>query len=108
MIFLKIFLITVLSIIFIVFSFSYRLKIFQKLGILIGYFIFFIFIVFPELSDKVAHKISIKSGTDLMVYISLALVSLINIFLYVKTKNNEYKITKIIREKAKENAKKCK
>ncbi len=108
MIFFKIFLILILSIVFIIFSFSSRLKIFQKLGILSGYFVFFIFIIFPKLSDKVAHTISIKSGTDLMVYIALALMSLISVFLYVKTKKNEHTLTKIIREKAKKNAKKCK
>ncbi len=108
MILFKIFLITILSIVFVVFSFSSKLKIFQKISILGGYFLFFIFIIFPKLSDKAAHTISIKSGTDLMVYITLVLMSLVSIFLYVKTKNNEHMIIQIIRKKAKDDAKKCK
>lgn len=108
MIFLKIFLLTVLTLIFIIFSFSQRLKIIQKMSVLTGYFILFVFILNPSLADKVANFFSIKNGTDLVVYIVIAITSLINIILYVGQINNKSIVTKIIREGAKHNAKRCK
>ncbi len=107
MIFLKIFLLAVLTIVFIVFSFSQRLKIFQKMGVLTGYFILFLFILNPSLADEVAHFFSIKNGTDLVVYIVIAITSLINIVLYVGQMNSNTVVTQIIREGAKHNATKC-
>lgn len=107
MIFIKIFLIFILTLGFILFAFSSRWKIFQKLSILTGYFTILFFIIFPEIADKIAHIFSIKSGTDLMVYITLALMSLISIVLYIKVKNNGKILTKIIRNEACKNARKC-
>jgi len=108
MIVIKLFLILVLSIIFIVFAFSSKLKVVQKLSVVIGYFVLFLFIVYPEYSDEVAKLFSIGSGKDLVLYITVSLTSLMNVILYVGVKNNNRAITKIIREEAKKDAKKCK
>jgi len=105
MIFIKFFLISILTLAFLIFSFSSKLKIFQKLSVLGGYALVFLFILKPEYSDAVAHIFSIQSGTDLIVYIVLAITALVNIILYVNQKNNNRMITKIIRETAKQNAK---
>jgi len=107
MIMIKIFLILVLTIAFVIFSFSSKLKIIQILSVIIGYLIIFLFIADPQYSDKVAHIFSIKSGTDLVLYIVMSLTSLVNIVLYVGLKNDNKIITKIIREGAKRDAKKC-
>jgi len=107
MIVIKIFLILVLTIAFIIFSFSSRLKVIQKLSVIIGYCVLFLFIANPQYSDKVAHIFSIKSGTDLVLYIVMSITSLINIVLYVGQKNTNRIITKIIRESSKRHAKKC-
>ncbi len=107
MIFIKFLLILIVTIGFIIFSFSSKLKIFQKLLIIIGYAVVFFFILYPSYSDEIAHMVSIKSGTDLVVYIVLALTVLMNIILYVGQNNNNKMITKIIRETAKKDAKKC-
>jgi len=106
MIFIKFLLITILTIIFVIFSFSSKLKIFQKLIVISGYLLVFIFIINPSYSDEVAHLFSIQSGTDLVVYIVLALTVLMNIILYVGQNNNNRMITKIVRENAKQHAKK--
>ena len=108
MIFIKIFLISVLTLSFILFAFSSKWKIIQKLSILLGYFIILFFIIFPSAADKIAHLFSIKSGTDLIVYITLALVNLISIILYIKVKNHNKILTKIIRDEACKNANRCK
>lgn len=107
MIFIKFLLILIVTIGFIIFSFSSKLKIFQKLFIIIGYAVVFFFILYPSYSDKIAHMVSIKSGTDLIVYIVLALTALMNIVLYVGQNKNNRVLIKIIRGMAKNDAKKC-
>jgi len=107
MIFIKLFLIVVLSTIFLIFAFSTKLKIIQRLSIIFGYFILFFFILFPSYSDDVAHFFSIGTGKDLILYIAVSLISLISIILYVRVQGNIEMITKIVREDAKNRAKKC-
>jgi hypothetical protein len=107
MIFIKFLLILILTIAFIIFAFSYKLRIFQKLSVISGYLLVFFFILYPQYSDTIAHLFSIKSGTDLIIYIVVALSVLVNIVLYVGQNNTNRIITKIVRENAKEHAKKC-
>ncbi|MDX1807960.1 MAG: DUF2304 family protein [Sulfurospirillaceae bacterium] len=107
MMIIKIFLILILTIAFVVFSFSTRLKVIQKLSVITGYCVIFLFVINPQYSDQVAQIFSIKSGTDLVLYIVMSITSLINIVLYVGQKSNNRIITKIIREDAKRDAKKC-
>ncbi len=108
MIVVKLFLILVLTIGFIIFAFSSRLKTVQKLSVIVGYFILFLFILYPQYSDEVAQLFGIGTGKDLIMYISISLMSLMNIVLYVGVKNNSKAITKLTRENAKKNAKLCK
>ncbi len=107
MIFIKFLLIAILTLAFIIFSFSSKLKIFQKLVVITGYGVVFFFILYPSYADHIAYLVSIKSGTDLIVYIVLALMVLMTMILYVGQNNSSRMITKIIRESAKKNAKKC-
>ena len=107
MVVFKLFLIAVLTIAFILFSFSKRMKIFQKLSLIMGYLILFLFIMFPRYSDEVAHFFGIGYGKDLIVYILVALTGLMNIVLFVGVNKNHANLTKIIREVAKKNAKRC-
>jgi len=107
MIIIKLFLIIVLSIIFILFAFSTKKRTFQKLFVVFGYLVLVVFIVDPGYSDKVAHLFSIGTGKDLVLYIFAAITSLINIVLYIGSKGHDSAITKIIRENAKKDAKKC-
>ena len=107
MIFFKIFLLSILTFMFIIFSFSQRLRIFQKMGVITGYFVLFLFILSPTLADDVASFFTIKNGTDLVVYVVIAITGLINIVLYVGQMHSNVMITKIVREGAKQNAKKC-
>jgi len=107
MIVIKTILLVILSIVFILFSFSQRHKYAQKIFVFIGYFILFIFILKPEWSDKVAKIFGIQTGASLIVYLSIALLSLIAIILYVNLKNQSIAITKIVREMGIKDAKKC-
>ena len=108
MVIIKIFLILILTLVFIIFSFSSRMKILQKISIIFGYFIVFFFIVFPYYSDRVAHFFNIGTGKDLIIYIAISILSLVNVIIYVGAKHNSRTLTKIIRESSLQNAKKCK
>lgn len=108
MIFIKIFLISVLTLGLFIFSLSSKVRIFQKISIIAGYVILSFFIVYPQYSDTVAHYFSIGTGKDLILYVVVSLMSLLSIILYVNSENNHKIITKIIRDGAKKNAKKCK
>jgi hypothetical protein len=107
MIFVKILLILVLTISFLVFAFSLKLKNFQMLGVIFGYVTLFTFIIDPSLSDKVAHLLGIGTGASLITYITIGLLSLIAIILFVDTKTNNDAITKIVRKIGIDDAKKC-
>lgn len=107
MILIKILLILIATVGFLIFSFSSKLKIFQRLFLIIGYAALFFLILYPAYADKIAHIFSIKSGTDLVVYIVLSLTVLMNVILYVGQKNHHKVLTKIIRETAIKDAKKC-
>jgi len=107
MIFIKFILIFILTITFILFAFSYKLRTFQKLNIVIGYLFVFFLIVYPQYADQIAHIFSMERGADLIVYISIALSFLVNVILFIKQKNFNQMLTKIVRESAKKNAKKC-
>ena len=108
MILFKIFLLLVLTVGFIIFAFSMRLRTFQKLVVITAYLILVIFIVFPEYADAIAHLFSIESGTNLVIYIFIAVTTLIDIVLHVAERNDHIMITTMIREDAKRNATMCK
>jgi len=106
MIFIKIFLLLLLTLGFIIFAFSMKLKNFQRLMVIIGYLTLFIFILNPALSDKVANFFGIDFGASLITYIAIGVLSLVNVILFVDTKINKDAITKIIREGAIKDARK--
>ncbi len=108
MIFFKIFLLILLSVGFVLFSFSSKMRTLQKISVIVGYFTLFLFILFPKYSDYLAVLFGIGYGKDLIVYVLIALTGLINIILYVGVGSNHRSITKITRESAKRNAKRCK
>ena len=107
MIIIKIFLLLILTLGFLIFSFSLKLKNFQILGVIFGYIILFFFILNPQYSDKVVNYFGIGLGVNLIIYITLAVLSLVNIILFVDTKKNKDAITKITRKMGLDNAKRC-
>lgn len=108
MVIIKIFLILILTLVFIILSFSSRMKILQRISFIFGYLTIFFFIIFPHYSDTVAHFFNIGTGKDLIIYITISILSLLVVIIYVDTKHSNRTITKIIRESSLQNAKKCK
>jgi len=103
---IKIFLLVILTLGFLIFAFSIKLKNFQRMVVILGYLSLFVFIINPSLSDKVAHFFGIGLGSSLITYIAIGVLSLVNVILFVDTKINKDAITKIVRDKAIKDAKK--
>ncbi len=108
MIFIKIFLIAVLSIVFLLMAFSSRYRTYQRITVIFFYLFLAYLILFPDVADKVAGFFGIGRGADLIIYLAIAILSLIVAVLYAKVKINERAITKIVRDIAIMKARECK
>ncbi len=98
MIFIKFFLIAILSVIFLLLALSSRFRTYQRIVVIFFYFFLAFLILFPKTADKVAALFGIGRGVDLIIYLSIAVLSLIVAILYAKVKMNERAITKIVRD----------
>ena len=107
MIFVKIFLIAVLSIVFLLVAFSSRYRTYQRMSVIFFYLFLAYLILFPKVADKVAQFFGIGRGVDLIIYLAIAILSLIVAVLYAKVKMDERAITKIVQEIAIIEAKEC-
>ncbi|MRJ03309.1 MAG: DUF2304 domain-containing protein [Epsilonproteobacteria bacterium] len=107
MIFIKILLLIMLTIALGLLALSNRFKIYQHLTIILFYFFLAYLILFPERADKVAHIFGIGRGVDLVIYLSIATLTLIVAILYAKVKGSERAMTKIVRKIAIMEAKRC-
>ncbi|BCD67693.1 DUF2304 domain-containing protein [Nitratiruptor sp. YY09-18] len=107
MIFIKLFLIAVLTIVLLFLSFSSRFRTYQRITLGFFYFALVIMIIFPKEADKIAAFFGIGRGVDLVIYLSIAILSLLVAILYAKTKINERAITKIVRDIAIMKAREC-
>ncbi len=107
MIFIKIFLIAVLTVIFLLASLSSRFRTYQRVTLIFFYLFLALLILFPQKADKVAEFFGIGRGVDLIIYLAIAILSLTVAILYAKLKINERAITKIVREIAIMKSRKC-
>ncbi len=99
--------ILILSIVFLLLALSSRFRTYQRLIIVAFYILLSFLIIFPQKADKIAAFFGIGRGVDLIIYLSIAILSLIVAILYAKVKMNERALTKIIRTLAIMQAKKC-
>ena len=97
MIFIKILLLLMIAIAFTIIASMNKYKILNKLIILLFFFISAYFIVFPKQSDIVANLLDIKSGSNLVVYISITLIFLFVVSLFSKVKRQDRVNTRLIR-----------
>ena len=107
MVIIKLFLIFILSVIFLLLALSSKFRTYQRLTIMFIYGFLAFFIIYPQKADRVAAFFGIGRGVDLIIYLSIAVLSLIVAILYAKVKINERALTKIVRELAIMQAKKC-
>ena len=63
-----------------------------------------LFIVFPEWTNKIAHRMGVGRGADLIFYICIVLFVFVILKLYARIRKLEQITTELIRKDAKENA----
>ncbi|NPA84204.1 MAG: DUF2304 domain-containing protein [Epsilonproteobacteria bacterium] len=107
MIFVKLVLILILTITLILLALSSRFRPYQYLTIALFYLGIAYLIIFPDQADAIAHFVGVGRGVDLIIYLSIAILTLIVAILYTKVKANERAITKIVRQIAIMEAKRC-
>ncbi|MDQ6679323.1 MAG: DUF2304 domain-containing protein [Acidobacteriota bacterium] len=56
-----------------------------------------VFVLFPELTNKIAHRVGVGRGADLLLYLTLFGMITVFMLLYMRTRRLEAKITDQIR-----------
>jgi hypothetical protein len=107
MIFLKIFLILVLTLVLGLLALSSRFRTYQRITIILFYIFLSYLILFPKQADAVAAFFGVGRGVDLVIYLAIAVLTLIVAILYAKLKISERAITKIVRDIAIMKAREC-
>jgi hypothetical protein len=64
-----------------------------------------VFVMFPEFTSKIANRLGVGRGTDLVLYLCIVSFWFVILKLYIKLRAIEQKMTDMIREKAIEHAK---
>src|SRR5260221_7561046 len=59
-----------------------------------------VFVLFPELTTRIANKLGVGRGTDLIVYICIVFFLFVIIRLYARLRRLEQMITRIVRDNA--------
>ena len=62
------------------------------------------FIIFPQYTNKIAHKLGVGRGADLLFYICILFFLFIILKLFARIRRLEKTITDIVRQVAKDNA----
>ncbi len=94
----KLLLILIFTFALVVISFSDKYKIHKRLMIIGLYFLAVLLILVPSLADALAVRLSVEYGSDLVVYITIAILVVSVSVLYAKTQRQGRLNTKIIRE----------
>ena len=65
-----------------------------------------VFVIFPQLTTKIANKLGVGRGTDLVVYLFIVFFIFAMLRMYARIRKVEARLTKVVRENAIEDAKK--
>ena len=63
-----------------------------------------VFIIWPDITNSIAHKVGVGRGADLVFYISILIFWFIILKLYARLRKLEQMITDVIRKDALDNA----
>ncbi len=97
MILAKLFLILLLTFLFLFFSLTDKYHTIKKIMIFISYLFGILLIIFPPIAISVAKSFNIVDSNNVILYLIIGVLTLIIGTLYAKTKDNRA-ITKIVRE----------
>jgi hypothetical protein len=64
-----------------------------------------VFVLFPELTTRIANKLGVGRGTDLIVYVCIIFFLFVIIRLYARLRRLEQMITRIVRDNTLRSAK---
>ncbi len=62
------------------------------------------FILFPEYTNRIAHRLGVGRGTDLLFYISFLFFLFIVLKLFARIRRLEDKLTELVRQQARDTA----
>ena len=63
-----------------------------------------IFVIWPEITTTIAHRLGVGRGADLVFYLSILIFWFVVLKLYMRIRNLEQIITQIVRDNALQNA----
>ena len=101
---IKILLITGIAFIAVYFFVRIRNSILDLLLLLLLISIAVLFIVMPDLTNRIAHYLGVGRGADLIFYISIIIFWFVILKLYARIRKLEQIITTVIRKDAMDNA----
>lgn len=101
---IKILLITGVAFIAVYFFVRIRNSILDLLLLLLLISIAVLFIVMPDLTNRIAHYLGVGRGADLIFYISIIIFWFVILKLYARIRKLEQIITTVIRKDAMDNA----
>ena len=76
---------------------SFRSRLFIRMGVIVFLFAGFLFILFPEFANDVAHLLGVTRGADLWLYLESLSSIFIALALYRRAMAQERKIVEIAR-----------
>ncbi|MBI5371109.1 MAG: DUF2304 domain-containing protein [Sphingobacteriales bacterium] len=97
---IKILLITGVAFIAVYFFVRLRNSLFDLLLLLLLLCTAVVFILFPELTNRLAHKLGVGRGADLVFYTSIILFWFVLLKLYARLRKLEQVITTLVRKDA--------
>jgi len=78
----------------------FRTAAFDKIFIVLILLTGILFVILPELTNKIAHKLGVGRGADLLFYLAIIGFGYALLLLYSKTRMIEKKLAEIIRTQA--------
>ncbi len=106
MISIKIILLIPLVLLILFFLTRLRNKTFYRLSLIGVSIVGIVFVLFPDLTDKLAHLVGVGRGADLVTYIFIVFFFMAGILLYSKIRKIEADQTELIRKIALQRAEK--
>lgn len=97
---IKILLITGVAFIAVYFFIRLRNSLFDFLLLLLLIGAALIFIIFPEITNEIAHRMGVGRGADLVFYTSILIFWFVILKLYARIRKMEQIITKLVRRDA--------
>lgn len=101
---IQILLITGFGIIFLYYAFRVRSALFDLITLFIFTGLAVFFILFPQYTNTIAHKLGVGRGADLLFYICILLFLFVILKMFARIRRLEKKLTELVRDQAKKEA----